>query len=64
MCIADAMNKEENMYKAPTHAEIAMCAYFIWENEGRPEGRCDEFWREAELLLYTSRIHDQSRHSK
>jgi hypothetical protein len=22
-------------------------AYFMWENEGRPEGRAQEFWRRA-----------------
>lgn len=27
--------------------EIRDTAYFLWEQEGRPEGRAPEFWRRA-----------------
>jgi hypothetical protein len=32
---------------------ISARAYFLWENEGRPEGRADEFWLAAEHELQT-----------
>jgi hypothetical protein len=35
----------------PTPEQIAALAYHIWEEEGRPEGRSAEHWREAESLL-------------
>jgi hypothetical protein len=28
-------------------------AYFLWENEGRPEGRAEDHWRAAERELAT-----------
>jgi uncharacterized protein YjbI with pentapeptide repeats len=31
----------------PSDQRIAERAYLLWENAGRPEGRSDEFWREA-----------------
>jgi hypothetical protein len=37
--------------------EIALCAYAIWEREGRPEG-CDvEHWQQAETQLRAIRKH-------
>jgi hypothetical protein len=35
----------------PTEQEIAERAFDIWERQGRPQGREDEFWRQAELEL-------------
>jgi hypothetical protein len=35
----------------PTEQEIAERAFDIWEHHGRPQGREDEFWRQAELEL-------------
>jgi hypothetical protein len=35
----------------PTHADIARRAAEIWENRGRPEGRDEEIWLEAERQL-------------
>jgi hypothetical protein len=38
-------------------AEIARCAYLIWEGEGRPEGRAIAHWLQAEeQLLAAGRI--------
>ena len=34
-----------------SHEEIALCAYYIWEAEGRPEARAVEHWLQAELQL-------------
>jgi uncharacterized protein YjbI with pentapeptide repeats len=31
----------------PREKRIAECAYLLWEKAGRPEGRSEEFWREA-----------------
>jgi len=35
--------------------EIRRHAYEIWEREGRPEGRADEYWRRAEMDLHRCR---------
>jgi hypothetical protein len=35
----------------PTEKEIKARAYEIWERDGRPEGREDEFWQQAEQEL-------------
>jgi hypothetical protein len=31
-----------------TEDEIAICAYFIWEQEGKPVGRALDHWLQAE----------------
>jgi hypothetical protein len=41
--------------------EIALYAYYIWENEGRAEGRPLEYWPQAELQLRTARVLDAPR---
>jgi hypothetical protein len=43
-----------------TQAEIAACAYLIWEQEGRPTDRAEEHWYEAEAQLRLSRLHEAS----
>ena len=35
----------------PTDKEIAARAYKLWEENGRPEGKEEEFWHAAEQLL-------------
>jgi hypothetical protein len=35
----------------PTKEEIKKRAYEIWERHGRPEGKEDEFWQQAEQEL-------------
>jgi hypothetical protein len=35
----------------PTEKEIKNRAYEIWERNGRPQGKEDEFWRLAEQEL-------------
>ena len=39
-----------------TYQEIATCAYQIWQQEGRPEGRALDHWLQAELQLVLSSI--------
>jgi hypothetical protein len=43
----------------PTQHEIAVCAYCIWEQEGRPEGRTLNNWLQAELQLVVASIWDE-----
>jgi len=40
---------------APTHAETALRALELWIELGRPEGRNDAIWLEAEARLIFSR---------
>jgi len=35
----------------PTSGQIAICAYLIWEEEGRPHGRHEAHWLQAEKQL-------------
>ena len=35
----------------PSEKEIAPRAYKLWEENGRPEGKEDEFWHAAEQQL-------------
>ena len=35
----------------PYHEEIALCAYHIWEEEGRMHGRDMDHWLQAEKRL-------------
>ena len=32
----------------PTYDAISMNAYFLWEKNGKPHGRDEEFWLNAE----------------
>jgi len=34
-----------------TNVQAEQLAYRLWENDGRPDGRADEFWFLAEFLL-------------
>ena len=35
----------------PSHGEIALCAYLIWEDSGRPHNQDFDIWLQAENLL-------------
>ncbi|HAO65301.1 MAG TPA: hypothetical protein DCR17_01255 [Verrucomicrobiales bacterium] len=35
----------------PTYDAISLDAYFLWEKNGRPHGRDEEFWLNAERML-------------
>lgn len=52
------MSSSNNERSEPTHDEIAACAYLIWVQEGRPEGRDKEHWYQAETQLNVTRAHD------
>lgn len=42
---------EVNAMTQPTEQEIKKRAYEIWERHGRPKGKEDEFWQQAEQEL-------------
>jgi hypothetical protein len=49
-----------------TEDSIALRAYQLWDEAGRPEGRADEFWFRAEeefrQLLDAEKDRDDKRH--
>lgn len=46
------MNIESNGQDVgPTQEEIAKAAYYLWEQEGRVNGRDVDHWTQAEALL-------------
>jgi hypothetical protein len=45
------MANPESAPSQTQHDEIAEEAFRIWCDEGRPEGRADENWRQAEFRL-------------
>ena len=47
-----------------TEDEIAVCAYFIWEQEGKPIGRALDHWFQAELQLAASLWHESLRYKE
>jgi hypothetical protein len=47
-----------------TREQIAMCAYYIWEAEGRPEGRAVDHWLQAELQLRVDRALDSQQRTE
>ena len=46
-----------------SHETISERAYFLWESEGRPEGRADDFWLRAEQQLQQSSANSDSDHA-
>ena len=40
----------------PSQSDIEVCAYCIWEQEGRPHGRALDHWLQAELQLVVASI--------
>ncbi len=39
----------------PTHDEIALCAFLLWEKEGRQSGRETTYWLQAEAQVKLTR---------
>ena len=40
------------------HEAIANTAYFLWEQDGRPEGDADKYWQRAEEQHLRQREYD------
>jgi hypothetical protein len=49
------MSKTMKSYQEPSREEIAFCAYGIYESEGRPHGKEQEHWLQAEAQLIAER---------
>jgi hypothetical protein len=49
----------ESAANLPTAEQIAVCAYLIWEKEGRPQGREAAHWFQAEKQLLADHHHDK-----
>ena len=52
--LLSAPTKDDDRHINPhetLHRQISELAYLKWEGSGRPEGKDDEFWREAEKEL-------------
>ena len=47
-----------------TPTEIALCAYAIWDKEGRPQGHATEHWLQAEAQLKLDHQQDSHRSVK
>jgi len=50
------MNESE---ESPSPENIALCAYLIWEQEGRPEGQDNIHWSNAENQLMACNAHEK-----
>ena len=44
----------------PTDEQIRIRAHELWEQAGKPEGRDDEFWHQAEHQLQAGEIGNES----
>ena len=42
----------------PDEEKIRLLAYFLWEEQGRPEGRDLEHWKTAQEHVKASQHHD------
>jgi Protein of unknown function (DUF2934) len=49
---------EQGRNELPTWGEIEICAYLIWEHEGRPENMDVAHWAQAEEQLIICHAHD------
>jgi hypothetical protein len=49
----DAKPSYDKMHEDPAHSEqrIRERAYHMWEAEGCPEGRADQYWNRAKELM-------------
>ena len=49
---APAAERAHTMAKAkPTHHDISVQAYLLWERDGRKHGHHDQYWQQAEKEL-------------
>lgn len=52
------MTTQLKNFQEPTEQEIAEYAYFLWESEGRIDGRDVDYWLQAKTHLTTVRQHE------
>jgi hypothetical protein len=53
-----SQNESTQMSK-PTEEQIKVRAHELWEQAGKPEGREDEFWHQAEKELSQGKTSDE-----
>ena len=46
--------------EAHVYEEIAPIAHALWEQQGRPEGKAEEHWQEAQEILIRGRHRRQA----
>jgi hypothetical protein len=56
----DSLLREKGLRREPTEDQIAVAAYFLWQNEGCPAERAEEHWHRAREQLLASRAARQS----
>lgn len=52
------MAANKKAYVEPSNEDIAVCAYHIWEREGRPDGKDVVHWVQARAQLIADRKQD------
>jgi hypothetical protein len=57
----DPAAEQQSVREEVAHEEIARRAHELWEQDGRPEGRHEEHWMEAEKQLRGSPIGPDAR---
>jgi Protein of unknown function (DUF2934) len=59
------MTTDAEQHEAALKEKIRDTAYRLWEEDGRPDGRSDEYWHRARQLLHLGegKIDLQSGHS-
>jgi hypothetical protein len=50
---------ESRQMSKPTEEQIRARAHELWEKAGKPEGREDEFWRQAEKEMTQGATSDE-----
>jgi hypothetical protein len=51
----DTLLRDKGLRSEPTEEEVAVAAYFLWQQQGCPEGRAEEYWHKAREQLRTNR---------
>jgi hypothetical protein len=49
--------QDHHQYAPPSKEEIAVYAFYLWDVEGRQEGRDLEYWLHAEAQLTADRVY-------
>jgi hypothetical protein len=54
-----SQRKADRQMSKPTEEQIRVRAHELWEKAGKPEGREDEFWRQAEKEMTQGATSDE-----
>ena len=53
------MNEKKPIDWVKFEETVRLTAYFLWEQDGRPEGRAEEYWRRAYEKHRSERTYDR-----